>query len=274
MNEIEGLNPDFKSYDSVSAEVKKQIDNVAEIWRRQLGSALTGIYIHGSMALGCFLEGTSDIDILIVCSERIPREKRISIAKEIVELDGKPCPLEMSAVTEGAVKPWRFPTVCQFHYSNYWTERYKKLFSGESNECYVTDNDFEDADIASYIKLILQCGICVCGKPICEVFCDVPDIDFWRGISCDVDDYDFNAYNPEYFSSNILILGRILSYKKVHKILSKYDGGVWAMNYVPERYRSIIKSALETWYGKKEFIQCGEEDSDGLKKFLIDEIKA
>ena len=59
--------------------------------------------------------------------------------------------------------------------------------------------------------------------------------DFWSSISAEIDDYDFNAYNDRYFVSNILILGRILSYKMEKVILSKYEGGLWAAKHVPQK---------------------------------------
>ena len=114
-------NLDFKNYETVSKQVKKQIQCVKEIWEKHLGDELIGVYLHGSMCLNCFKEST---------------------------------------------------------------------------------NDFED---------------------------------FWSSISAEIDDYDFNAYNDRYFVSNILILGRILSYKIERVILSKYEGGLWAAKHVPQK---------------------------------------
>ena len=56
---------EFRNYDTVSASVRAQIQSVCEIWRRHLQGDLTGVYVHGSMALNCFREGTSDVDLLV-----------------------------------------------------------------------------------------------------------------------------------------------------------------------------------------------------------------
>ncbi|MGN0293624.1 MAG: aminoglycoside adenylyltransferase domain-containing protein [Lachnospiraceae bacterium] len=53
------------------------------------------------------------------------------------------------------------------------------------------------------------------------------DEDFWLAISADIDEYDFHAYDSRYLVSNVLILGRILSFKREKRILSKYEGGIW-----------------------------------------------
>jgi len=263
----------FENYKTISKETNEQIKNVCEIWSRHLEKDLLGIYIHGSMALNCFLEGVSDIDILIVSNSRITREKRLLIAKDIINIDQKPCSLEMSALWVDDLYLWKYPTPCQFHYSDYWTEHYLKLLNGEIKESFIIDEDFKDSDIACHIHLTNQCGICVYGKSIEEVFPKVPEEDFWKSISNEIEDYDFHAYNPKYFASNILILGRILSYKKENRILSKYEGGLWTLNYVPEKFRYIIDDALKVWYMGTEMLNYNKEDLENLRKYLIDEIR-
>ncbi|MDR0272351.1 MAG: DUF4111 domain-containing protein [Clostridiales bacterium] len=267
----------FKNYENVSPQVKAQIQNVIEIWKSHLGEDLIGIYLHGSIVLNCFVESgenvKSDIDILIITGRKIARGERLLIARKIIGVDRTPSPLEISAVWVGDLIPWKFPALCQFHYSDSWTERYIKMLYGEINENFIVDSDFEDEDIASYVHLINQSGICIYGKPIGETFPSVPEEDFWKSISADIDDYDFNAYNPRYFASNILILARILSYKREKKILSKYDGGLWALNNVPERLKYIIEGSLNAWYHDNEIANnFKQEDLDELKKFLKGEI--
>lgn len=264
---------EFQTFDTISASVRTQLDRVKNIWESHLGADLTGIYLHGSLCLGCFREGVSDLDILIVTERRLSHDERLSIAAEIINADQCPCPLEMSALWTGDLHPWQHPAPCQFHYSDYWTEHYSKLLSGEITDSFLLDTDFPDSDIACHVKLTRQSGIVLCGKPIDAVFPEVPEGDFWASISADIDEYDFNAYQPKYFASNILILGRILSYKKEGRILSKYDGGVWMQNYVPERYRGIVDRALAAWYEGKVMPIFPEQDLEGLRAFLIAEIK-
>ncbi|MDR0326433.1 MAG: DUF4111 domain-containing protein [Oscillospiraceae bacterium] len=263
----------FRTYQTLSPEAKGQIERMAEIWREHLGEALTGVYLHGSLAQECFVEGTSDVDVLIVTDRRIPREERLSIAQSVIAIDKKPSPLEMSAIYANDLKPWVYPPPCQFHYSDFWTERYQQMICGEMKENFLIDTDFEDPDVASYIHLINQCGICIDGKPIEDVFPTVPETDFWCGISNDIDDYDFNASHPRYFASNILILARILSYKIEKRILSKHESALWAKGYLPERFKVIIESAVRTWYYREPFAEIPTEDLNDFRQVLIHEIK-
>ena len=43
--------------------------NIKTTYRQILGDNLTGIYIHGSLAFGCFHWDTSDIDFIVVVKE-------------------------------------------------------------------------------------------------------------------------------------------------------------------------------------------------------------
>lgn len=263
----------FKNYKTLSQDVKEQISKVRDIWLNCLGESVIGIYIHGSIALDCFMDDVSDIDLLILCDRRINREERLLISKYIMNIDGKPSHLEMSAIWINDLNPWKYPTPCQFHYSDTWTEHYKRLLNGDIKESFIVDEDFCDADIACHVHLTNQSGICIFGRPIREVFSVVPEDDFWNSISNDINEYKFEAYHERYFASNILILGRILSYKKEKRILSKYDGGIWARGYVPERFRYILDNAIKEWYLGEKGMEYKEEDLQEFKKLLISEIQ-
>jgi streptomycin 3"-adenylyltransferase len=263
---------DFRNYNTLSPDVKEQIGKVTDIWLKCIGKSVIGIYLHGSIALNCFVEGASDIDILIICDRRINREERLLISKNIIDIDVKPSHLEMSAIWINDLNPWKYPTPCQYHYSDSWTEHYKKLLSDDIKESFIVDEDFLDADIACHAQLTKQSGICIYGRPIEDVFPAIPEQDFWNSISTNIDEYDFHAYNQRYFASNILILGRILSYKKEKRILSKYDSGLWALNYVPDRFRYLIDNAIKEWYSGEKGLEYKEDDLNDLKRLLINEI--
>ena len=259
-------------YGELPGDINGQIESVTEIWKSRLGDDITGIYLHGSIALGAFLPSSSDIDILVVTKSGIPTETRLEIAKDIIAVDNLPCPLEMSAVTLSDLMSWKDPGNCVFHYSDFWRERYEKRFKDGSSECFVANHDFPDHDVTSYIRLIKERGIVLYGRPINEIFPDIPDDKFFAAISVDINDYDFHSYAPRYLSSNILILGRILSFRHEKRILSKYEAGLWMANHVPAELRYIPKAALRVWYGGGNF-DFPEDDLEKLREFLIKEIK-
>lgn len=253
-------------------EILNQINKVVNIWKKHLGDELIGVYLHGSIALDAFNPDSGDIDILVVVKDSIDIPVKLEIARDIIEIDKKPCPLEMSAVKLSDARNWKTPGNCVFHYSDFWTEKYVERFSNPDADVYVVDHEFPDADVTSYIKLLKQCGIVLYGREIQKVFADISDEDFWVAISADIDDYDFHDYDARYFSSNVLILGRILSFKKERRILSKYDGGIWMIDHVPEDLKYLLKLAMKIWFEGEEHL-LPEEDLSRLRDYLVNEIK-
>ena len=253
-------------------EILNQINKVVNIWKKHLGDELIGVYLHGSIALDAFNPDSGDIDILVVVKDSIDIQVKLEIARDIIGLDKKPCPLEMSAVKLSDARNWKTPGNCVFHYSDFWTEKYVERFSNPDADVYVVDHEFPDADVTSYIKLLKQCGIVLYGREIQKVFADISDEDFWVAISADIDDYDFHDYDARYFSSNVLILGRILSFKKERRILSKYDGGIWMIDHVPEDLKYLPKLAMKIWFEGEEHL-LPEEDLSRLRDYLVNEIK-
>ena len=260
-------------YKDLPQEIVNQINSVVAIWKKHVGEDLIGVYLHGSIALHAFRPESGDIDLLIVVKDSIETERKLEIARDIIEIDGKPRPLEMSAIKQTDAMNWKTPGNCVFHYSDFWTAKYMERFENPDFEVYVADHEFPDADVTSYIRLLTQCGIVLYGRKIEEVFADVSDEDFWSAISADVDEYDFHAYNARYFASNVLILGRILSFKKEKRILSKYEGGLWMRKNVPENLQYLPELAMKIWFEGEEHI-LPEKDLDQLRDYLVREIKA
>lgn len=259
-------------YNELPSDISAQINNVVEIWKKHLGEKLVGVYLHGSIVLNAFQPDSGDIDILVVTDGSLEIETKLAIARDIIGIDKKPRPLEMSAIKLSDAQNWKTPGISVFHYSDYWTDRYLARFDDPNAEVYVVDNEFPDADVTSYIKLLNQCGIVLYGRDIKEVFSEVSDEDFWSAISADIDDYDFHSYEPRYLASNILILGRILSFKKERRILSKYDGGLWMIKNVPDNLKYLPELAMKIWY-EGESHAFREDDLEALKNYLVNEIK-
>lgn len=259
-------------FDNLPEDVAAQIGRVADVWKKRLQNRLVGVYLHGSVALKAFSPLSSDLDFLIVVEDSLDIPAKLAVARDIIGLDEKPCPLEMSAVTLRDLRPWKTPGNCVFHYSGLWKARYLERLSNPGAVCPVVDKEFPDPDVTSYIKLICRSGITLYGRDIPDVFSDVSDADFWEAITAGIDRYSFHDYGPRYLASNILILGRILSYKETRQILSKYEAGLWMARRVPEALGYLPELAVKMWYeGERHALP--EEDLEKLSEYLIGEIK-
>ena len=66
-------------------------DHVAGVLRPPLAEGLVGAYFVGSVALGGYVPGESDIDIVAVCERSVPAEQRQAIATELLRATAR-CP--------------------------------------------------------------------------------------------------------------------------------------------------------------------------------------
>ena len=136
-------------YKDLPLDILNQINCVVDIWKRHLGDDLIGVYLHGSIALNAFYPDSGDIDLLVVVKDTMGISTKLEIAKDIIEIDRKPCPLEMSAVKQTDAVNWKTPGNCVFHYSDFWTEKYLDRFENPDAEVYVADHEFPDEDETS-----------------------------------------------------------------------------------------------------------------------------
>src|SRR5690349_21316730 len=95
---------------------------VAEI-QHVLGDAITGIYLHGSLAMGCFNPARSDLDVLVVTECPMTLDQKRASAEMLLRFSANPHPIEISFVSLDDLSPWRYPTPFQLHHSEDWRER-------------------------------------------------------------------------------------------------------------------------------------------------------
>lgn len=250
----------FQTYDTISPAVRAQLDGTLRLCQHHLGPDLLAVYLHGSMSLGRFQEPASDLDLLVLTARKLPRGERLALARDLLLLDQRPCPLELSALYIEDLCPWRHPAPCQFHYSGAWADHYQKLLSGGCADSFLLDTDFPDPDIACHIRLTREQGITLYG-PYPQTFLpEIPEADFWQSISGDLP------------GCGILTLARVLSYKRLRRIVSKYDAGLWAAEAVPEGLRYLLETALEEKYCGKACPEPPPEDLEALRRFLTGQI--
>ncbi|MDE7298759.1 MAG: DUF4111 domain-containing protein [Lachnospiraceae bacterium] len=100
--------------------VKRILEQVRQDCAGIFGKNLVGVYVHGSIAFGCFCWENSDIDFLVVTREAPGPEEKEALIRALLELDVQ-CPqkgLEMSLVLERYCRDFIYPTPFELHFSN------------------------------------------------------------------------------------------------------------------------------------------------------------
>lgn len=222
----------------MDAVIKCFVEKSKEI----LQDNLVGVYLHGSAVMGCYNPTKSDIDLIVVVKDSMPNTFKKVFMDMVVELNAKgPAKgIEMSIVKQDVCKPFVYPTPFELHFSVAHLEWY-----GKNPDDYISKMKGEDKDLAAHFTIITHRGKCICGAPIKDVFADVPIKDYVDSIWNDIADAEEDiADDPMYM---ILNLARVLAYLKDGLVLSKKEGGEWALNNLPGMYHSLIQDAMKEY---------------------------
>ena len=214
------------------------LQRIGSEYSRILAKDLTGIYVHGSIAFGCFRWACSDIDFLVVVERPLSLAQKEALIRVLLDLDSSAPPkgFEMSVLLRSACAPFAEPTPFELHYSNAHRANYRSNLSGA---CQALQGF--DPDLGAHLTVVRKAGIVLCGLPIEQVFAPVPAASYVRSVWYDVKQAaeDIGS-DPVY---HVLNLCRALACVEEGLVLSKAQGGEWGMKRLPE-HREVIKAAL------------------------------
>ncbi|MBR6028862.1 MAG: DUF4111 domain-containing protein [Clostridia bacterium] len=227
----------------------KLAERFAEASKEILGDNLTGVYLHGSAAMGCYLPEKSDLDLITVVREPLTdacRRAYLDMTAGLSETmprqtgNEKHGGIEMSAVLAGVCKPFVWPTPFETHFSRGHLDWYRA-----NPDDYVRKMRGTDTDLAAHFTVLRARGVCLAGPPIQEVFGEVPKACYLEALLDDVAGArEEIAGDTLYLTLN---LARVLAFQAEGLVLSKREGGDWALRNLPERYHPLIRAALEDY---------------------------
>lgn len=227
---------------------QKLLQKIAEEYNAILGGKLAGIYVHGSLAFGCYNEKSSDIDFIVAVNEPLSLEEKKSIIASLSELEqyAPEKGFEMSVVLAEHCKDFVYSTPFELHYSAAYRQD-----AADDIEGFCERMHGKDHDLAAHFTVMREVGFAVCGEPISEMFGEVPREHYLDSITRDIagaaEDIE---YNPVYYTLNLC---RVLSYIENGAVLSKEQGAQWAMGNVPPVFSAVISEALNSYRTGKPF---------------------
>jgi predicted nucleotidyltransferase len=250
--------------------VRTQVNTFLETLREILEDNLVSIYLHGSLAMGCFNPERSDIDLLIVTGHGMTVETKRTIAELLLRSSMAPSPIEISFLVEQQIRLFQHPLPFDMHYSESWREKYQQvLANGEWARW--NDETKKDIDLSAHLMVARKRGICLYGKP--EVL-GVPAHYYSASIVSDYVDArdagDAKAKMPVYFVLNAC---RVYAYLSEGTIFSKDEGGVWALHSLPEDLRGVVAQALEIYRGNRKDEIFDEIALTGFALYMDEHIK-
>jgi streptomycin 3"-adenylyltransferase len=227
--------------------VRQQIECLINDLRRRLGENLIGVYLHGSLATGCFNPARSDLDLLVATRQRTNIDTKHDLARLLLAASRRPAPIEISFLSENDLRPWRHPTPFDFHYSEDWRKKFESELADGKWKNWNAAAPFDD-DLAAHVTVLNHRGACLFGEPIRKVFPAVPERDFLDSIVGDVLSPQFGLGSAmQYPVYAVLNACRTLAFLRTRRVLSKEEGGKWALENLPAEFRRTISGALDEY---------------------------
>ena len=69
----------------------------------------------------------------------------------------------------------------------------------------------------------------------------------------------------------ILNMARVLAYVKEQKVMSKREGGEWGLEYLPEQYHPLIRSALQEYENGND-VRYDRETAKNYAVYMLKQI--
>jgi streptomycin 3"-adenylyltransferase len=222
--------------------VNAQVEALVSGLRDALGDNLVGIYLHGSLALGCFNPKRSDIDVLVVTGHPLADEERSRVAHTLLRLSGDPNAIELSTLARGYLEPWRHPSPYDFHFGERRRSQMERGDFGTSGET--------DVDLAAHVTVARRAGVALHGPAPEIVFPPVPREDYAESLLGDLE-WTLAEHPTDLYGalSPARVWAGIAEPDALH---TKESAASWALARVPPEHRAVLDHALALYRGERD----------------------
>lgn len=221
-----------------------------------LNDNLVGVYLHGSLAMGSFQLGVSDLDLLFVVKEHLSSEEKSRIIDHLNETRQKEKSVEMSVLIEDVLQNPQYPMAVELRY-----DYPDNIFKNEP-----------DKEVLIHLYETKERGFCIWGKPVGKVFQKIPAKYYLFSILEDLKyTRKYLLKNPTYW---ILNACRITAFIKERSVLSKLEGGQWGIENLSEKYHNLIEQAMARYQKrvKTDQIHWEKEELRDFAKYMFNKI--
>ena len=227
---------------------RRQLDALVAGLQAIFGDDLTGVYLGGSAALGCF-GPRSDLDVLVAIGRPMaPDEQRRlgALCLALSQRRGRPAPphlIELDVVLGPSLVPWRYPAPLHFHYS----ESLREAFERGDEKPWRVDTY---TDLACALTIAHAGANVLAGGPVAEVLPPVPLEDYRAAIRVD---RQWCLDNLETFKLHVVLsLPRVWAGLEDTRVHSKASAAAWARQRLPTELRPVLEHAVAVYRGEAE----------------------
>jgi predicted nucleotidyltransferase len=219
-----------------------QAEQVVALVRGVLGTAVVGVYLHGSGALGQ-LHPTSDVDLLAVSSRRTKRPERRALIERLLPISGPgdasgtSRSINLEIVARRDVRPWRYPPRLDFQYGDWFRPDFAR---GE-----LSPWQPHNPDLAVILAAVLQADHPLFGPRPQALLDPVPPADLRRAMLDSIP--DLLGYLDGDERNVVLTFARIWVTLVTGEIRSKDAAADWVLPRLPPEHRAIVEYARDNY---------------------------
>jgi streptomycin 3"-adenylyltransferase len=249
-----------KAPSSVRAQVDRLLRGLEDVLQRRI----RGVYLHGSLALGCFNPARSDLDVLLVVEEPLQPDEKLALVDLLLDVSKTPHEIELDIVTTDQLNHWRHPSAHELHYSEWSRERFMRNPARRLGEL-----SAPNPDLAAHVALTRAVGISVVGLPPREV---LPEIPFEHYRDALLQDLEW-ARTVRSETYGILSPCRIWATLATGEIHSKVSGSEWALERLPDELKPPVEAALAAYTGAANGVQVDDSERQKLFAYVDTQVR-
>lgn len=254
----------------VPRDQQRYLDRVVSTLRDDLGPELIGVYLHGSLAMGAFTPGRSDIDALAVCTTRLSAERSTQLGEALAAIPtpGSGGDLEFTLIAQATMRVPSEAPAFEVHVSTH-------------EEPFVVDghNRPGDEDLVIHFAMARARGISLYGPEPTEVFPEPDQASLIRALRGDLEwarssgAAGWEGHDlPESASMAYQVLNgaRILRYLVTGELGSKAEGAAWLeRNHPNPDIHALLEAALTYQRGN-----ASDPPDSRLVEAFVDRVEA
>jgi predicted nucleotidyltransferase len=240
----------MQQYDwtNCSKVIKAEVSTLQTEFSHVLDAQLSGIYLHGSLALGGFQPTRSDIDMIVTTSGEVSVESKRAMVELLLRISKFPSPVDVWFLAEQGIIPFRQPLPFVMHYSEALREDYEQELRVGTWQRW-NEQPQHDPHLAIYLTVLYRKGIRLSGLPIVEAFPVVPEQAFRDALI--VSFREQREHRLRDLVAFVLNACRVYAYLRDGTLLSKDEGGTWGLANLPEAFHPLIHQSLALYRGDR-----------------------
>lgn len=243
----------------MDAQAERYALDVAAVLGDVLGGSLVGVYLHGSAVLGGFDARRSDVDILVVSRGGLTAAQQCSVASALSE-ERRPCPahgLELSLVRLAAARQPVARPAFELHLTTEPGDR--KVIDGHQRD--------GDPDLVLHFAVCRAAGrLLGPGRAVADVFAPVAGELVLAQLAAEL------RWAAELDPGEYAVLNACRAWRFAADggLVSKIDGGQWALARVTGPDRELIATAL----ARQRCHAAAEMDAGMVRRFVREVLTA